>query len=52
MSILEWAKKEVALANRQDGTTTSTENELPTHKIFIFLPSRQYIYKLFSSKQR
>lgn len=27
MSILEWAKKEVALANQQDGTTTSTENE-------------------------
>lgn len=27
MSILEWAKKEVALANHQDGTTASTENE-------------------------
>lgn len=27
MDILEWAKKEVAFANQQDGTTTSTENE-------------------------
>ena len=27
MSILEWAKNEVALANQRDSTTTSTENE-------------------------
>lgn len=27
MSILEWAKREIALANQRDGTSASTENE-------------------------